>query len=351
MQHNTGGARQDAADRAGTLRWVAILAAIALLVWVLSDIVLLIFMAVLIAVMLRGVADWASERTAAPQSAMLALVSLLVAALLLGFLYYIGPKLASQTQALWAQLHHAFDHLREVYGDTPWGQAIFQHLSPPQSVQDHLVSYAGTVATSTIGGLTTGFILIVTALYFAISPDLYVGGVVRLFPMSYRPRSRAVLREIGVTLRRWSLGQLIDMCVVGVLVGIGLAFLGVPLALALAVLAGLFTFVPYFGAIAAAVPAVLVGFTVSWQTSLWVVVIFLVCHGIEGYIIAPIVQRNTADLPPAVTILSMTILGTLFGALGVILGAPVAAAVLVLVREVYVADVLGDPGAVAPEAK
>jgi predicted PurR-regulated permease PerM len=157
------------------------------------------------------------------------------------------------------------------------------------------------------------------------------------------------MRDIGMTLRLWSLGQLIDMCVVGVLTGIGLSLLKVPLALALAVLAGLFTFVPYFGAIAAAVPAVLVAFTMGWGVAMWVVAIFLACHGIEGYLVAPIVQRNTADLPPAVTILSMTILGALYGPLGVILGTPVAAAVLVAVREIYVGDVLGDPDVVRSE--
>jgi predicted PurR-regulated permease PerM len=153
---------------------------------------------------------------------------------------------------------------------------------------------------------------------------------------------QAPLADIGDTLRRWALDQLIDMAVVGVLTGIGLILLGVPLAFALAVLAGLFTFVPYFGAIAAAVPAMLVALTVSLRTSLWVAVIFLVCHGIEGYVIAPLVQRNTADLPPALTILSMTILGALLGPLGVILGAPVAAVALVMVREMYVGDVLGE---------
>lgn len=342
MRYSPDGTQCAAADIARTIRWIAILAALALIVWALSNIVLLIFLAALIAVMLRGVADWASQRTGAPQGAMLAVVTVLLAALLIGFLYYIGPRLASESQALWDQLRHGIDHLRDTYENTQWGQAIFQRLSPPQGMQDHIISYAGTVASSAIGGVTTGFILIVTALYFAISPDLYIGGIVRLFPLSYRPRSRQVLHEIGRTLRRWSLGQLIDMCVVGVLVGIGLSLLGVPLALALGVLAGLLTFIPYFGAIASAVPAVLVALAVSWQAALWVVVIFLICHTIEGYLIGPIVQRNTADLPPALTILSMTVLGTLSGPVGVILGAPVAAALLVLVREAYVRDVLGD---------
>lgn len=318
------------------------LAALALAIWALSDIALLIFMAVLIAVILRGVSDWAALRTGAPASATLAVAAVATIALLLSFLYYLGPRLVAQSHDLWRQLAAQIDHLRDLYGDTSWGKALFSNLSPHAIMQAPIASYAGSVATSTLGGVVTAFVLVVTALYFAIAPDLYIGGTVRLFPLPYRPRARAVMGDIGSILRRWSLGQLIDMAVVGILTGIGLAVLGVPLAFALAVLAGLFTFVPYFGAIAAAVPAMLVGLTVSWQTSLWVLLIFLVCHGIEGYLVSPLVQRNTADLPPALTILSMTILGALFGPLGVILGAPIAAVVLVIVREVYVGDVLGE---------
>jgi predicted PurR-regulated permease PerM len=334
-----------AGDVASTLRVIAIVAGLILLLWLLSEIVLLIFLAVLIAVMLRGPADWAARHTGAPVQAMLALVTVAVAAFLAGFLYYIGPRLVAQSQALWQQLHAQAGHLREVYGPTPWGQAIFARLTPAEAMQSHIANYAGSVATTTLGGVATTFVLLATALYFAISPDLYIDGSVLLFPQSYRPRAREVLLDIGKTLQWWSLGQLIDMTVVGVLTGIGLFVLGVPLALALAVLAGLFTFVPYFGAIVAVVPAMLVALTVSWQDSLWVLAIFLLCHAVEGYLVSPLVQRRTVHLPPAASILSMTILGTIFGPLGVILGTPFAAALLVLVREAYVADVLGDADA------
>ena len=321
---------------------MVVIAAVVLAVWLLSDIVLVVFMAVLIAVMLRGAADWGAEQTGITQRTMLALVSVLVVALLVGFLYYLGPHLAAQSQALWARLHETIDQLRQSFGDTAWGKALFRDIAPPQTVQTHIVSYASTVASATFGGALTGFVLVITALYFAISPELYVGGLVRVFAHRHRPLARSTLEEIGLTLRLWSLGQLIDMAVVAVLIGIGLTVLGLPLALALAVLAGLFTFVPYFGAIAAAVPAVLIAFTISWQKALWVIAIFAVAHTVEGYVVAPIVQRNTAHLPPALTILSMTILGTIFGSLGIILGAPVCAALLVLVQKAYVGAVLGD---------
>ncbi len=341
-------ARSDAVAR--TLRVIALIAGAVLLIWLLADIVLLIFLAVLIAVMLRGVADWAAHHTGLGERSMLALVSIACLLMLAGFLYYIGPRLASQSQDLISTLHQHIDTLRENYGGTPWGHLIFQQLSPSKAMGENITSYATSVATSTLGSIGTAFVLTVTALYFAISPMLYVDGVVRLFPLPYRSRARHVMLDIAATLRWWSLGQLIDMIVVGVLTVIGLDLLGVPLALALGVLAGLLTFVPYFGAIAAALPAMLVALTVSWQTSLWALLVFLCCHAIEGYVVAPLVQRRTVDLPPALTILSMTVLGAIFGPLGIILGTPTAAALLVTVREAYVGEVLGDPEIEPPAA-
>lgn len=333
----------DGAGVASTLRMLAVLACVILAIWLLSDIVLLIFMAVLIAVILRGSSRWIAQRTGVAEGPMLAVVTIGSFLLLAGFLYYIGPKLANESQDLWTQLHQQVEQLQQTYGNTSWGHALFQHASPTKAVQDNVFSYARSVATSTLGSLASAFILIVTALYFAISPELYITGVTRLFPLPWRPRTRHVLIQVGRTLQWWSLGQLIDMAVVGVLTGIGLSLLGVPLSLALGVLAGLFTFVPYFGAIAAAVPAMLVALTVSWQTSLWALAIFLCCHGIEGYLVSPLVQRRTVHLPPALSILSMAILGTIFGPLGIILGTPVVAAVMVIVREAYVGGVLRDP--------
>lgn len=111
--------------------------------------------------------------------------------------------------------------------------------------------------------IRTLFVIAVTAIYLAIAPGIYVGGLVRLLPLEYRPRWRQILFDLGRTLQRWLLGQSIDMLVVGVLAWLGLQLLGSPLPLALGVLAGLFTFVPYFGAIAALIAALLVTITVS----------------------------------------------------------------------------------------
>jgi predicted PurR-regulated permease PerM len=154
-----------------------------------------------------------------------------------------------------------------------------------------------------------------------------------------------VALEIARTLQLWFVGQLLDMVIVAILVGVGLLLLGVPLAPTLAIFAGLLNFVPYVGALAGAVPAVLVAFSQSPMMAIWVAVLFFAIQTLEGNVIAPLIQKRTISLPPALTILSQTILGTLFGAFGLVIATPFTAMVLTSVRMVYVEGVLADSDA------
>lgn len=149
-----------------------------------------------------------------------------------------------------------------------------------------------------------------------------------MLPVDWRPRGREVAQKIAHTLQLWFVGQLLDMVIVGVLIGVGLWLLGVPLALTLALFAGLLNFVPYVGALAGAVPAILVALSQSPSMALWVALLFV------G------VQMRTIALPPALTILCQTVLGTLFGVFGLVIATPLIAAMLTAVRLIYIEDVL-----------
>ena len=99
---------------------------------------------------------------------------------------------------------------------------------------------------------------------------------------------------------------------------------------------------PYIGTVAAGLAAVMVAFTQGWIVVIWTVVIFVICHVFEGYVVAPLVQNRLVHLPPALIIAAMTIAATLFGWLGIVLGTPLAVAAMVIVRRVYVEHILGD---------
>jgi predicted PurR-regulated permease PerM len=121
--------------------------------------------------------------------------------------------------------------------------------------------------------------------------------------------------------------------VVGALCGIGLWLLGMPLVFILALVAAIANFVPYIGAIAGAVPAVLIALSMGWQQALYVALLYLGVQTFEGNVTAPLIQQRAIDLPPALTLVAQTAFGLIFGLFGVILATPITAAIIAAVQQ------------------
>ena len=142
-------------------------------------------------------------------------------------------------------------------------------------------------------------VIVFLGLYFAAEAGLYCHGLLRLVAPGRRARAAQILGATADTLWRWMLGRLFAMAVLGSLVTLGLWIIGVPLPIALGLLAAIFTFVPYLGAFASAVPSVLIAGAVRLDLALYVVVLYLAIHLVEGYVLIPLVQRRVVRLPPA----------------------------------------------------
>lgn len=325
-----------------TLLRVAAIALAVVMLWLLSDVVLLVFFAALLASVLYGAAAWIAARTSVPIRLALALLMICIVVLTAGAVYWIGPNLIQQGRDLLTHLSQEWSVFRQRFGQTPVGHTVIQQVTGAQDLGQHLAMPITKMLSVSLRTVVDIIILIVTTGYFVFAPGLYVAGVLHLVPIPWRPRTLEVMEAVCQTLRFWMLGQLVDMLAVGILSAIGLSIVGVPEPYALAIMSALLTFVPYFGAVVSAIPAIMVALTVSWMTALWTLVIYTVCHCIEGYLIGPLVQRRLIELPPALSVLAMAAAGTVFGSLGIVLGAPLAAAGLVTVRMLYVRDVLGD---------
>nr|MBA2771391.1 AI-2E family transporter [Sphingomonas sp.] len=115
---------------------------------------------------------------------------------------------------------------------------------------------------------------------------------------------------------------------------------GVPSALVLGLLAGLLEFIPFAGPALAAVPAILLALAVSPDLALWVLLLYIGVQQVEGAVVQPLVQQYAVDLPGVVLLFSLIAFGTLFGALGVLLAAPLAVVTYVLVKRLYVREAL-----------
>ncbi|NOT46231.1 MAG: AI-2E family transporter, partial [Acidobacteria bacterium] len=163
-----------------------------------------------------------------------------------------------------------------------------------------------------------------------------------LFPLRRRTRVREILFAISDTLRWWLIGKVGSMIFIGLLTWIGLSILGVPLALTLGLIAGLLSFIPNFGPIISALPALLLAFIESPTTALYVLILYVGVQLIESNVVTPFIERKTVEIPPALTIVFQLALAVLVGGLGLVLATPLLAVLLVVIQMVYVEDVLGD---------
>jgi predicted PurR-regulated permease PerM len=314
-----------------------------LLLWYAIDVLLLLFIAVLLAVLLRAPADWLAQRTGWSEGFTLTLVILLLVALLSAAVFLFGRAVATQSWQLTEQLPEVLDKVRERLREYEWGQRVLAATEEGTPEEDlKFVGRGLRLVGSTFAALGSFVVVLFLAIFLAWQPRAYVGGFVKLFPQRRRQRTRQVLGSIGHMLKRWLVGQVALMTVVGAVTGVGLLLLGVPFALPLALLAGLLEFVPYAGPILSAVPALLVAFSEGPQLALWVGLLYLGVQSLESYILAPLIQHRAVYLPPALILFSQVAMGVTAGPLGVIVATPLAAAALVAVNMLYVEDLLGD---------
>ncbi len=325
---------------------LALLGVLGLLLWVLIDVLLMLFLGVLLAITLRFAAGQVQRLTPIPHPWSLGVV-LAIALVLLGLsLVLLVPAVIGQFGDLVEQVETALVSLQDFITSGPWSDHMppeviddLNDTSNLPSIQNTLNRLTGAFAEG-FGILANLFFIFFTALFLSVDAHLYRSSLVQLVPLQGRPRARQVIDQVINGLKMWLLGRLVSMVLVALVIGVGLHLLGVPLALALGVLTGLFEFIPVVGALLSAVPAILMGFTVGPMMALYVAVFYLIVQQVEGNVLTPIVQMKTADLPPVLTLTAVVAMGLLFGPLGVLVATPLALVGMILVQELYIHDIL-----------
>jgi predicted PurR-regulated permease PerM len=323
---------------------VGILAAAAAL-YLLSDLLLLTFGAVLVAVVLRALATPINQGTTLSQHYSLLAAVLGVLAVAVFIAYFFGAQISAQLASLPANLPAAAETFSQR---VPFLSVPLSELVKGSSI-GNLLAGALSWGKAVAGSVASVVLMLIAGLYIAINPEIYRRGFIMLFPMKVQPQIADTLDDAGAALRLWLGAQLIAMILVGVLIGTGLALVGVPSALGLGFVAGVLEFVPYLGPILSAVPALLLASTVSWELVAWTLGVFVVVQQVENNLIMPVLTGRAVDLPPAVGLLAVVGIGILFGPLGLLLAYPLAIVIDVAVRRLYVREALGEDVAVPGE--
>jgi predicted PurR-regulated permease PerM len=207
-------------------------------------------------------------------------------------------------------------------------------LPDPSALFGHAFT-AFNVASGVLGNVV---LVAFIALFTAASPEVYRRGILSLVPGRRRERVGEVLDEMAEVLRWWLVGQGIAVVVIAVSTWIGLALIGMPGAFLLGVQAGLVNFIPYLGPVIAAVPIVLAAMAQGTSMVIWALGVHIVIQTLEGYVLAPLIQRRAVDLPPVLTLAAVMLFGALFGAMGVALATPLVALIKVAVERLYIED-------------
>jgi predicted PurR-regulated permease PerM len=314
---------------------VILTVAAAYVLWLLVDLLLLLFACTLVSLILLTATNALRTRLRLPFSLALTLSVLLFIGVIGGAFAFFGATIQAEFGELAKRLPAAWADLQARVQTSPLGAAIFERAQALAPSSQAIVNAATTALAAVGGALSFLLIVLVGGLYLAAQPTLYATGLLRLIPLTARSQSAETLDAISVSLKNWLKGQAIGMLFVGVATGFGLWLVGVPAAWAIGLVAGLAEVVPYLGVLIAGVPAVVLGFGQGTGTGLWTLGVLLGVQQVQGNLVMPLVQNKMVDLPPAITIFGIIAAGILFGVAGVLLATPLTIVVLVVVRRLY----------------
>jgi predicted PurR-regulated permease PerM len=325
----------------------AVVALVALGFWLLFrfyQVILILLAGIIISVALNPAVNRLRARGVPPAVAVTSIFGLLLVVALL-FLRFGAPLIADQAATIGTQLGEAYatvvQRLREApnmlirqLAESLPAQPSLPTPTPEAAPVDPAAASPFEQAWRYLGGgvqvlYQIGAIFLI-AFFWTIEAERIKRSFVSLLPLSRRDAARDMIADIETRIGGYVAGQLTLSLIIGGLSFAAYLIIGLPYALALALFVGIMEVIPLIGPLIGAIPAVVIGFSVSPLTALWTVIASLIIHQLESNVFGPRVMKRTMNMRPLVTLLALTAFGTLFGVLGAIIALPLAAVIQLL---------------------
>ena len=191
------------------------------------------------------------------------------------------------------------------------------------------------VGLGLLSGLLGFVIVVILTIYFMAALDSMKEYLSKLVSASKREKFRALTDQVSYSVGRWVMGQTSIALIHAVVVYTFLSSIDTPFALLLASAAFLLALIPLVGPLSAAVLVTSVSLASSAETAMWVGVFYLIYLQVEAYLISPRVMKKAVSVPASLVVIAALVGGTLMGVLGALIAIPVAASILLIVREVW----------------
>ncbi len=350
------------------LLWLAVGLLVGGMIWAARKVLLPYFLGLVLAYLFLPLVNWLDRRMPArlhqwrlARPLAIVLTYLLLVLLVAGILAFFVPLVAEQISVLVKRWPELVGRVEE-WGTRGWGW--YQNNIPTdwrQTIETNLQGLLndvikavqnGVVATvrqvfSTIS-FVIGLVVIPFWLFYILHDESQVKtSVIRALPQQLRADVSCMARLIDDVLSAYIRGQLLLCLFVGGMATIALLIIGVPFALVLGVIAGIFEALPFVGPILGAIPAILVALLSNPVSAIWVAAAFFAIQQVENLVLVPRIAGKSVQLHPAMVMVVLVVGNELAGFLGMLLAVPVTAVIRDMFKYLYL-RFLDEP--LSPEA-
>lgn len=285
-------------------------------VYYIRDIVLQIFMAALLVAILNPFVSKLSKYRI-PKGLSILLSYILVFGFLGVAIASILPPLVEQTANLANGLP---DYIKSLESSKYVNDDVIKQLvSQLGSVPSQIVK----AGFSLFGNILNILAVAILAFYLLLVRDRFDANLEFLFGKEKSNEISKLISKLEFKLGGWARGQLSLMLLIGVFSYIGFIILGIPYALPLAMLAGIFEIVPYIGPVVASIPAIILGFSISPFLGFAAIGLAVLIQQLENYVLVPKIMEKSTGVSPIVTLIALAVGFKLAGVIGMIIGIPI----------------------------
>lgn len=319
---------------------------LALLIWYGAHIILLIFGGALMAILYRGCAFWLGKKIKVKPQILVPIIILLHLGISVITIMLLWPRISEQIEVMSVELPKSAKTVYDQFINTNIGKVLKKQLPQGSQMLENPTELLRTifdVFKITLTVMIDIVLIAAFAMFLVAEPDLYKKGFISLFPLSNRKRMSEIWETVNITLFKWFVGKLVDMGTIFIMTSIALWILDIPLVLTLALIAFLLSFIPNIGPVISAIPAVLIAFTKDPMDAVYVALAYLIIQLFESYYITPKVQKIAIQMPPLLLLAFQFFMAATLGVLGLFLSTPILAAIIIIVKMMYIKDVLKDP--------
>jgi predicted PurR-regulated permease PerM len=318
------------------------------LLYRLSFLILLLFVAIVVGIAIRPMVDWL-QRRGVSRIAGVMIIYFLLAAFAIGILALVFPLIADQTTQISQNLPQYYAEIRRALGNSdnlllqniafrlPAQLSLFLSTNPNAEV-DVLNQVTQTVyyANLVVKGILSILAIFLLAYYWTQESSQVVRTLIRLVPLNRRHETQEFVQLAERKLGGYVRGQGILCLVVGLAAFVFYTLIGLPYTLVLAIFAGIMELIPVFGPALGAIPALLAALSIDPNKAIWVLVATGLIQMMENLFLVPRIMKNSMGVNPIIIILSLVAFGSVFGFAGALLALPLAALIQLVLDRILI---------------